>query len=100
MTGPRRSDSGLPLSPMRRRGNSSSAPVEAYADAEVARGQADAVLGALGRMQLRLDVLAHEQSEALALITSTLEQVVDRLAALERIEQNDELSGHDDEPES
>jgi hypothetical protein len=88
---------------MRRRGNSSSAPAEAYADAEMARGQADAVLGALGRMQLRLDVLAHEQSEALALITSTLEHVADRLAALERVAQGDELVGHDelhDEPGS
>jgi len=54
-----------------------------YTDPEIARGQSDAVLGALGRMQLRLDLLAQEQSEALGMITQVLEQVLDRLAALE-----------------
>ena len=81
MTGPRRGDS--PLSPVRRRGLPSAQPAEAYADAEIARGQSDAVLGALGRMQLRLDVLAQEQSEALATMAMVLEQVVERLSALE-----------------
>lgn len=81
MTGPRRGDS--PLSPVRRRGLSSGQPAESYADAEIARGQSDAVLGALGRMQLRLDVLAQEQSEALATMAMVLEQVVERLDALD-----------------
>jgi hypothetical protein len=83
MTGPRRADrdSGLSLSPVRRRG-AAIAP-EGYADAEVARGQADAVLGALGRMQLRLDMLAREQSESLEAVLQVLEQVLDRLNELE-----------------
>jgi hypothetical protein len=80
MTGPRRES---PLSPVRRRGGSASVPVESYTEPEIARGQSDAVLGALGRMQLRLDMLAREQSEALGMITQVLEQVLDRLAALE-----------------
>jgi hypothetical protein len=47
-----------------------------HENADVARGQAEAVLGFLGRMQLRLDVLSREQSEALA-------RIEERLAALE-----------------
>lgn len=84
MTGPRRADrdSGLSLSPVRRRGLAPAAS-EAFADPEVARGQSDAVLGALGRMQLRLDLLAREQSEALGMITQVLEQVLERLDALD-----------------
>lgn len=87
MTGPRRADrdSGLSLSPVRRRG-AAIAGAEGYADAEVARGQADAVLGALGRMQLRLDLLAKEQSDSLGMITQVLEQLLERLDALERNE--------------
>jgi hypothetical protein len=68
---------------VRRRGLQGGQPVEAFADAEIARGQSDAVLGALGRMQLRLDLLAQEQSEALATMAMVLEQVVERLNALE-----------------
>lgn len=84
MTGPRRADrdSGMSLSPVRRRGLTPAAS-EAYADPEIARGQADAVLGALGRMQLRLDLLAREQSESLGMITQVLEQLLERLDALE-----------------
>ncbi len=83
MTAPRRGDT--PLSPVRRRGGAQPGqPQESYADAEVARGQADAVLGAMGRMQLRLDILSREQTDALASITSMLEQVLVRLDHLER----------------
>jgi hypothetical protein len=68
-----------------------SAPTaDGFADSEVARGQSDAVLGALGRMQLRLDLLAQEQSEALATMAMVLEQVVERLAALEGYDGGDE----------
>lgn len=81
MTAPRRE---APLSPVRRRGSGQSAqPQESYADAEIARGQADAVLGALGRMQLRLDVLGREQSEVLGSILAQLEQLTARLDRLE-----------------
>ena len=43
---------------------------------DLARGQAAAVLGVLGRLQLRIDLLAREQAEALARIEA-------RLASLE-----------------
>jgi hypothetical protein len=79
MTGPRRES----LSPVRRRGNPSAPTADGFADSEIARGQSDAVLGALGRMQLKLDLLAQEQSEALATMAMVLEQVVERLNALE-----------------
>lgn len=84
MTGPRRADrdTGLPLSPVRRRGSVPGTP-DGYTDPEIARGQADAVLGAMGRMQLRLDVLAHEQAESLTVLTHLLEQALERLSALE-----------------
>ncbi|MCU1586569.1 MAG: hypothetical protein JWN31_62 [Frankiales bacterium] len=84
MTAPRRD---APLSPVRRRGGGGQASQaqESYADAEVARGQADAVLGALGRMQLRLDVLGREQSEALGSILAQLEQLTARLDRLEDV---------------
>jgi hypothetical protein len=72
------------LSPVRRRGGAQAAQSqESYADAEVARGQADAVLGALGRMQLRLDLLAREQSEALGSILAQLEHLTARLDRLD-----------------
>ena len=81
MTGPRRGDS--PLSPVRRRGLPTAQASDGYADPEIARGQSDAILGALGRMQLRLDLLAQEQSEALATLAMVVEQVVERMTALE-----------------
>ena len=57
-----------------------------YEDAEVARGAAAAVLGALGRMQLRLDVLAREQSEALARVEARLEALQQQLEDLTVVE--------------
>jgi hypothetical protein len=65
------------LAPSRRsRRSGVAAPIASdYDDAEVARGSATALLGALGRMQLKLDVLAREQSEAI----TRLEAKVDRL---------------------
>ena len=76
MTGPKQN----PLAPVRRRGGPHTEP---YEDAEVVRGQADAVLGALGRMQLRLDVLAREQGHALDQIVTALNRLTARLDALE-----------------
>ena len=46
-----------------------------YDSADLARGQAAAVLGVLGRMQLRLDVLAREQSAAFARIEARLTEL-------------------------
>jgi hypothetical protein len=68
------------------------APVaqEPFEDAEVARGQSDAVLGALGRMQLRLDLLAREQSAALDQIYAALDRISARL---------DEFEASDVEPD-
>lgn len=76
-----RDQSSRSIAPVRRRGQ---APEPSFEDAEVARGQSDALLGALGRMQLRLDVLAREQAETLDRVLVSLERVEARLAALER----------------
>ena len=83
MTAPRRD---APLSPVRRRGGSQQGgqPPESFAEAEIARGQTDALLGALGRMQLRLDVIGREQTESLASIVRLIEQVLVRLEHLEQ----------------
>lgn len=43
--------------------------------AEVLQGQSAAVLGALARMQLRLDVLAREQSDLFAQVLARLDQL-------------------------
>ena len=54
-----------------------------YADAEVARGQSDAIFGALARLQLKVDVLTREHSDALARVETLLQQLdtkLDRLA--------------------
>jgi hypothetical protein len=66
------------LAPSRRSRRSATTPLAApsdYDDAEVARGSATALLGALGRLQLKLDVAAREQADAIA----RLEAKVDRL---------------------
>lgn len=70
-----------PLAPARRARQAPApvAPTSDYDDAEVARGQAAAVLGALGRMQLTLDVMAREHADALARITEVLEDLESRL---------------------
>jgi hypothetical protein len=69
------------LAPNRRIRKAAAAPTD-YEDAEVARGTAAAFLGALGRMQLKLDVLAREQSDALARIESRLAALDQRLSEL------------------
>jgi hypothetical protein len=59
---------------------------DAYSDAEIARGSTDALVGALGRMQLRLNVLAREQADALGRIEAkvdALQQTIDELTVLE-----------------
>lgn len=70
------------LAPARRR-----APEDEHGaddlEADVARGQAAAVLGALGRFQLRLDVLARAQQDSWAAVTAQLEDLSGRLARLE-----------------
>ena len=76
----------LPLVPARsadRRGPAQPSPSLDYDDVEIARGQSAAVLGALGRMQLRLDVLAREQSTALGDIRNVLQRLDLRLAQIE-----------------
>lgn len=50
-----------------------------FSEAEVARGQADAVLGALARMQLKLDLLTREHSDALARVEAVLGRLEHKL---------------------
>jgi hypothetical protein len=56
-----------------------------YDDSDLARGQAAAVLGALGRMQLKLDVLTRGQGDALDGVVAALEDVQSRLARIEQL---------------
>ena len=58
-----------------------------YDDDEVARGTAAAVLGALGRMQLKLDVLARQQQDALVRIEQRLAALDERLTELTFVEE-------------
>lgn len=83
MTGPHRPEVAPAVTPRRRNPIPTSSP-QPYLDAEFARGQGDAVLGALGRMQLRLDVLAREQSETFDRVLTSLENLERRLDGLER----------------
>jgi hypothetical protein len=72
------------LAPLRR--GKSTRPAGAAPDVDdldVARGQAAAVLGALGRLQLRVDVLAREQREAFDAIQHALADLDLRIAALD-----------------
>ena len=75
------------LAPSRRaRRNAVTPAASDYDDAEVARGSATALLGALGRMQLKLDVLAREQTEAIARLEAKvdkLQQTIDELTVVE-----------------
>ena len=50
-----------------------------FSGAEIARGQADAVLGALARMQLKLDLLTREHSDSLARVEALLARLEHRL---------------------
>lgn len=63
-----------------------SAPDSAGEDdlTDVERGRTLALLAALGRIQLRLDVLAREQRDGLASVEARLEQLEDRITAWER----------------
>jgi hypothetical protein len=71
------------LAPSRRSRRVAPQPVPSdYDEDEVARGTASAVLGALGRMQLKLDVLALEQAETLARIEDRLIALDERITEL------------------
>lgn len=56
-----------------------------YDEAELQRGLAAAVLGSLGRLQLRLDALAREQSDAFVGLKAQLADLDRRLAAIESL---------------
>ena len=76
------------LAPSRRSRRSGTAPAlpSDYDDAEVARGSATALLGALGRMQLKLDVMAREHTEVLERLEAkvdALQQTIDELTVVE-----------------
>jgi hypothetical protein len=79
------------LAPSRRSRRSTGAPAAGggsagYDDAEIARGSATALLGALGRMQLKLDLLAREQTDAIARLEGkldALQRTIDELTIVE-----------------
>jgi hypothetical protein len=82
------------LAPSRRSRRTGAAPTGAtgasadsdYDDAEIARGSTTALLGALGRMQLKLDLLTRENSETLARLEAkvdALQQTIDELTVVE-----------------
>ena len=83
MTTPRDPDPRQSMAPVRRR-STPAAPTAAphFDEAEIARGQADALLGALGRMQIRLDLLSREQADHFDRIATALERLNERLDAL------------------
>jgi hypothetical protein len=67
------------LAPGRRVARSASRPVldvPTYTASEVAHGQTAAVLGALGRMQLQVDVLNRQLSDAVTQLESKLDEVL------------------------
>jgi hypothetical protein len=70
-----RPDEALAPSRRSRRGAPPQPAASDYDDAEVARGSATALLGALGRMQIKLDQLSRQHEDAIA----RLEAKVDRL---------------------
>jgi hypothetical protein len=94
VTGPRQGGD-TPFSPARRpRGRLGRDELDAEDDADLDRGRTTALLGALGRMQLRLDVLAQQQPEGFERILELLERLDERLARLE------EQSGREQGPQS
>ena len=78
MSAPRDETTGSPNRPARGRlGRPAPAAAEptALEPSEVLQGQSAAVLGALARMQLRLDVLAREQSDLFAQVLARLDEL-------------------------
>ena len=75
-------DGGFSSVPARRRRLEAPAPpAPEYDDHDLARGQAAAVLGVLGRLQLRIDVLAREQEAAFDRIEARLSAIEAGLSA-------------------
>jgi hypothetical protein len=75
------------LAPSRRSRRGPVQPIASdYDDAEVARGSATALLGALGRMQLKLDLLARQHEDAVGRLEAKLDklqQTIDELTVVE-----------------
>lgn len=83
MTEPRRGPDDLaPAGRTRGRATESAALPSEYDDVEVARGQSAAVLGALSRMQLRLDVMSREQTDALSKIDDRLLRLEEQIGRM------------------
>ena len=82
-----RPDESLAPSRRSRRGGGVPQPVPSdYDDAEVARGSATALLGALGRMQIKLDQLTRQHEDAVARLEAKvdrLQQTIDELTVVE-----------------
>ena len=83
MTGAQQVDGSVPAGRGLGRLTKQAAPTEVrpqFTEAEVTQGQSDAMLGGLTRLQLRVEVLAREQSDMFA-------QILDLLVDLKRGEQ-------------
>lgn len=75
------------LAPSRRVRRGAAASGADYDEADIARGGAAALLGALGRMQLKLDVLARENADALARIEAKVDALTATLDSLTVVEE-------------
>lgn len=74
-----------PLAPARRsRARAHDSTSTGITDADVDRGLAAAVLGALGRLQLRLDVIDRQHAEAFAALRDAVTALDARLDGIER----------------
>ncbi|MCU1589908.1 MAG: hypothetical protein JWP11_1164 [Frankiales bacterium] len=86
---------GLPLTPARRgrdRGRpEAAAETAAIDDADLQRGLASAVLAAMGRVQLKLDALSRQQTDAFLEMRTRLAALEARVAAAEAAPR---LDGH------
>lgn len=74
------------LAPSRRNRRGGLPQASDYDEAEVARGSATALLGALGRMQLKLDLLARQHEESIARLEAKvdrMQQTIDELTLVE-----------------
>lgn len=102
MTGPREGalpGSRRPRAKLGGAGQVAAAPVPVDAeDLDLLRGQAAAVLAALGRMQLRLDVLARDQAEQIERLVAAVEDLRHAVLDEGEFEDEDEDDAHAHHP--
>lgn len=89
-----RPDESLAPSRRSRRGAVAPQPIASdYDEAEVARGSATALLGAIGRMQIKLDLIAREQSEAIGRLEAKVDRLQQTLDELTVVEEDETAAG-------